>query len=282
MRSTGSFVSLSLLLGLGALGCADELSSPTLLDRPRILALSASPLEPVVGETVTVTPAVYLPAGSTDATTEAAFCPFSLGSASAFACIDPVCERPVTVGADGAVTFDPAAEAFACAGALGLDVQATGAVPGAGLPSTLETHLRYRLLTPGAEPREAVLRLPLHLEAPARPLNRAPVIAAVTLDGTPVARGDSLAVGAGPLTLGVRIDPESLDTIPVAGEADATRLEEPIVAFHATGGSFEYAFAFGDEVAITYEPDTTESELWLVVRDGRGGQAAFGPLYLRP
>lgn len=286
MRRSLPFL-LVLPLALLAVGCTDTFTSPTVLDGPRILAMPATPLEPVLGDTVTVSPVVYLPADQVaNALLEASFCPISLGSAAAFACVDPACERPVTVAADGSATFDPGAEAFACAQSLGLSAGGGGASGAGALPDTVETHLRYRITVPGLVPQEAILRLPLHLVAPTTEPNRPPVIDRVAVGGTRVLTGERLSgIGATePVELIVRIDPDSLDAIPVAGDASSTRIEEPSLAFFSTAGSFDFAYAFGDAVTMGFHPDPggAFAELWIVARDGRGGQAAFGPVFLEP
>ena len=106
-------------LAAGALalsaGCAMDFDPVSLLTETRVLAVEVSPLEVGPGERVRLTPRVFVPAGSTTATTATwSFCPFTAGARAGYACALPACETPLTGGADGALDADPTALALAC------------------------------------------------------------------------------------------------------------------------------------------------------------------------
>jgi hypothetical protein len=269
-------------LGLSASACMDDFLPSSRLAGLRVLSIASDPLEVGPGESVTLTPLVFAPEGAGTPTQSWTFCPISAGPRAGYACLVASCEKPVTPRADGRVTARPYDLALACLAELA----ASGATPPSGapmsmadIPETIEVFFRHRV-TLGAETRESVARLDLYTRGAPPVRNRPPRITGLTIGGMPVATSSTATKSVALADLSkvevkLAIDPASLD-------AD----EEAIVSYYSTAGRFDTDRTDGLDGAAFLETDEDDgpfdaATLYVVVRDGRGGQAAVGPIALR-
>lgn len=311
-RRRGLGWGLVVLLSVVAGGCGESFDPPSYLDDLRVLALSADPLRVVVAEggpgagEVSATAHVVLPPDAAVAREEWRFCAASAGAFAGYECLFPeVCEVDVTDGAervgDGTafsrVTLDVLALGAPCAARLAAEEGASdvpGGLPGGGgdgdgaeAPEELvvEVLLFYRVETEDGAEREAVLRLPVWLVGEPETPNQPPVIERVEWEGAAVAEGDTVAPVAEEETaeLTVVVAPDSLD--PYVDEAGRDRTEEAIVSVFATAGRFEVDREVGTDTTIEWEAreleeGETAADVYVVVRDLRGGQTVFGPVHV--
>ncbi len=277
MKATHTAALLALLLT----GCAAEFAPPSFLasDEARLLAVELSPLDAQPGETVTATPRVFVPAASATPAVTWRFCPITAGARAGYACLLPACETSLAPEPDGRVTFDPTALALACVEALG---GAGGSAAPTALPEVVEMILMLEIEGRPGLVQTSVARLPYYPGGAPTPRNRAPVIAAIEIGGVAASTVTPAAPVAvdGAVTWSVRTDPASLDAY--ADALDRPRTEEPIVSYYSTAGRFESDRSSGVDTgnvleAIELAPADREATTYLVVRDGRGGQAVAGP-----
>jgi hypothetical protein len=263
-------------------GCGGKFLEPSVLADLRVLAVEASPLEAGPGDRVTLRAVIYQPPGESLAGQRWTFCPFTAGATTAYRCALPACETELVVAADGGVAAEPVSLAAACAARLLADGGPSAALPAASIPSQVEgVFLATHRGSSGLE-RQTALPLPLWLAAPPPSRNRPPAIAGVSLGGEPLLPATparTLAAGAS-AELRVQVDPQSLDTY--ADAAGRSRLEEPVVFFYTTAGRFSASLQSGTDVGVQLkleqlEPGDDVALLYVVVRDGRGGQTAAGP-----
>lgn len=272
-------------LAAGALalsaGCAMDFDPVSLLTETRVLAVEVTPLEVGPGERVRLTPRVFVPAGSTTATTATwSFCPFTAGARAGYACALPACETSLTGGADGALDADPTALALACIEKLTASGVSLGAGTSTGTPQLPEqVEMLFRLTVAGLT---TLVRVPYYPGGVPMPRNTPPRIAEITLGGVAASTTTPAAPLAkdAKLDVVVRADPTSLDSY--VDEADRARNEEPIVSYYTTAGRFENDRADGLDATGTLEaiellPADTSATVYVVLRDGRGGQVARGP-----
>jgi hypothetical protein len=266
-------------LALGA--CSNDFDPPSYLAGLRVLAVVADPLEVGPGEQVTLTPALYVPAGQTVTALSWSLCPFALDATRGFACVVPECE--VALDADpvtGAVTADPSAAAAACGAALQASGAGAGSIP--ELPDKIDVVFRLHVETDAGEARDAIERFPLWLAAAPPERNRPPVILEVTADGVAPDADGAFAAVAPDTEVAVRVtlDPASLDTFT---DVDGTpRAEEPVVSLYATAGRFDADRGVGTDATVTWKAEKlrdgdTEALVYAVARDLRGGQTVAGP-----
>jgi hypothetical protein len=287
MRSLGR---LSLVIGLVpaigiASGCDDGFSPPSYLDNLRVLALVADPPEIGPGETARLTPHLFVPDGEQVVAQSWSFCPFSLGAATGFSCAVEACQVSLEPGDDSSVQVNPLALTSSCASRLG---QVGAALPDlrqipTEIPEQLEVTVGYSVRTAGGFSREAVARIPFWTRMAPQRRNRLPVIQRIEVEGISVAEGEE-APAARPeevRSIRVLVDPASMDRF--IDEAGRERLEEPIISFYATAGRFEDDLGAGLDLSVPWraeqlEPGQRVAELYVVVRDLRGGQAVAGPI----
>lgn len=269
------------LLALTLAGCGDDFLPPSVLADLRVLAVAATPLEAGPGEQVALRPFVHVPRGERLVESRWSFCPLHLGSSAGFRCISSACESPLALEADGSASADPMTLALACVTQLG---QATGApVPAPGtLGTTVEGLFRGAYRSSSGVTRDAVLRFTLWPGGAPAARNRPPRISAVSLGGQALEAGGR-AREVRPdeaLALRVEVDPSSLDRF--VDEAGRDRTEEPLLSFYATAGRFEADRLAGASTenewrAEELEAGATESWIYVVARDQRGGQTVAGP-----
>jgi hypothetical protein len=170
--------------------------------------------------------------------------------------------------------------AVACIEKLTASGMSLGTGTSTGAPQLPEkVEMLFRLTVAG---RTTLVRVPYYPKGVPSPRNTAPRIAEVTLGGV----AGSTTTPAVPLAkdakldVVVRADPSSLDSY--VDEADRARTEEPIVSYYTTAGRFENDRADGLDATGTLEaiellPADTAATVYVVLRDGRGGQVVRGP-----
>lgn len=270
------------------LGCGEEFQTPSELEELRVLMLRSTPIEIQIGEDVVLEHVVYVPDGQRITEERWSFCPFTAGAFASFACV--ACEvdalpDPTT----GELRFNPMAMALGCeelADLIGGAGAASGgeeADPEDEPPAYVETLFRYQVRTSDGESLEAVLRVPVWLEEPPEQENGHPAIVDVTLDGVaPDADGSWPEAGQEEKRLlRVTIDEDSLDAF-LDSDGDE-KDESAVVSFYATAGSFEWNRRSGTDVDVEWtapdedEEGVDEAQIYVVVRDLRGGQDLRGP-----
>lgn len=290
-----------ILAGLGLLcGCGDTFQPRNSLQEVRVLAIEASPLEVGLNETVTVKPVVHLPEGRTVASYRWHYCPINSGAVAGYQCASAACDVDIeSPSYDAEVTVAPSDALFACIGEL-LNESAASEAAGddensmnADDITRLDTALFYELTDDEGRVFRHVKAIPLWKEKPAE-INRAPVILDVAIDDVSVVAGASTsAVREADIAVTVTMDPESVDSF-TDTRGDVVD-EDFIISFFATAGGFDADRKDGLDVTNTltfsademapepWEPplaltdDVTSLDIYVVVRDGRGGQTAAGP-----
>lgn len=264
-----------LLLLPGLAGClTQELSPSWLIDRTRILAVRAEPAEPAPGDTVTFTSLSVDP----DQDILVAWTGCVLESSGSFGC-------------------DPEQSSF-----IGLEpvVAPTLAVP-ADLLDDLEPEQRLEgknyILTLAALPGDTDLSDPegfdeediLEIAYKRMPVsaggdpNVNPDITDVLLDqDQTVERGATVVVSPGQTyDLDPRLTDASIQTYTFVNSEGVTeeRVEQPYFTWYATDGTFSNTLALYPETEISWTaptaPEQPEIQLWVVVRDRRGGMDWF-------
>jgi len=266
-----------------ATGCGSDLGAPSELREARLLAIEVDPLEAGPLDEVGAKATVYVPAGQTLVEPAWSFCPFSAGATAGFACAVPACETPIVAAADGTVRFSPFQTATSCFEQL---AQAGSGRPSGApteVPEQFEAVLRYRYATEGGATKEAVQRISVWPAGAPEPRNRQPVVTRVEIGGqvaTPGALLTAAVAAKSSVPVRVLVDAESLDDYRDASGRELR--EEAIVSFYATDGKFSDDRSNGTDTTVDWKADpldegATEVELWVVVRDLRGGARPVGP-----
>lgn len=275
-------LALAAILALTAslAGCGMDFEPASSLTNLRVLAIQADPLEAGPGESIVLTPVVYLPADQTISEQSWTFCPFGLGAQAGYACAVPVCEQTFEPGPGGSLTSEPVELGLACAARFAGQELPDG-IP-AQLPEKIEMTYTYRVTASDGTQREAIARIPVYPAGAPAQRNQPPVITRVEIGGQPASPGELLAPIAeqGEIQVRVLIDPASLDTY--QDESGRDRTEEAIVSYFATAGRFDFDRSFGTDVEVTWKAKElldgqTQADIYVVVRDLRGGQAVAGP-----
>ena len=273
---------LGLILALTAstAGCSMDFDPASYLSDLRVLAVQADPLEIGPGEQLTLRPVVFLPEGQTTTEQTWTYCPFSLGAQSGYTCAVPACVQSLEPEADGSLTSDPLALGLACAARFEGEELPSG-IP-AELPEKIEMTYTLDIAASDGTQRQAIARIPVYPAGPPAQRNQPPLITRVDIAGqaavagellSPVAEGDEIEVR-------VMTDPASLDSYQDESGRDLT--EEAIISVFATAGRFDYDRAVGTDVAVPWvaselEDGQTQAQIYVVVRDLRGGQTVAGP-----
>ena len=272
MRRSVAAALLGLLLG----GCASDFLPASVLNDLRVLAILADPLEVGPGQQVALRPAVYLPPGATISSQRWTFCPLSAGSVAGYGCAVPQCEVELPAAGDGSTTADPSALAQQCIASAGV------ALPPV-LPEVIDVTFTYQVASSQGQSRQAVLQLPLWTQGPPPDPNRPPVIERVEIGGVPVfpTPGAPAPLPAGAaVAVHVVVDPASVQTYLDAAGTAVT--ETMTTSWYTTAGRLSADRATGvdtavDLEAIDLEEGQTAADVYVVVRDLRGGQALAGP-----
>lgn len=288
-----------ILVGLTVLcGCGDTFQPRNSLQEVRVLTIEAIPLEVGLDETVTVKPVVHLPEGRSIASYRWHYCPINAGAVAGYRCANPACDVDIESPAyDAEITVAPSDALFACIGELFNAGAASGGDGGNEMNSDditrLDTALFYELTDDEGRVFRHFKAIPLWKEKPAE-INRAPVILDVAIDDVSVWDGvEATAIREVEIAVRVTMDPESVDSFTdTRGEVVD---EDIIVSFFATSGAFEadrkdgldvtntLTFSAGEMEKEPWEPplalasDVTSLDIYVVARDGRGGQTAVGP-----
>lgn len=290
-------ITLTLLL----LGCEiNQLARPTLVDRARILGVASEPAEPAPGEQVTLTSLAVDPEEGIGAVT---WFGCVLEESSGFGCTLDSEKLEVLFAMDlESMTPQEQADWFEqvqAAGFIGVepDLPPSFTVPVDLLDGLTEEEAvegKNYLFTLSALPGEGDLdaldleaqgdteaetglkRMPVSLN----PFpNQNPVIASLMLDGTfEVQDQDTLRVQAGQTyTFVMTLTEESVESYTFVNSEGVAedRTEEPYVSFYATGGNFFQEVSLYPYLEAQWtapvDPETSEHNLWLVLRDRRGG-----------
>lgn len=274
------------------LGCAaTELSQDWQVDRLRVLAVAATPAEPVPGDVVTfsaliVSPAVPL-AGS-------AWFACSAESSSDYGCqVDPALLEGGDTG-----SLDP--EALAEAGMIGFlpYLPPTWVVPTDFLdhleePDRLEGTFGMVYIVAFPEQEEvseadvevAYKRVPVSL---ASTPNHNPAVTGFAVGGYAVPAGGHVRLSPGEAyALDYTLADDAVETYTYRNSAgtDESRTEEPYASWYLQEGSFDQADVLWPHTRTTLhtpsEPSLTTQTVWVVVRDRRGGMgwASFSVSY---
>jgi len=276
---------LSAALGLGA--CSSDFDPPSYLKDLRVLAITSDKLEAGPTETVTLLPQLYAPPPATITKVEWSFCPFSFGSAVAFACISPLCETALTTHVNQGTTATPGALAASCFAAL--SAAADGGLPIGGslatLPRTLDTLFRVKVTASDGAVFQALQRFPLYPFAEPTARNRSPIVTSVTVGGmAPDEMGrfpaQSAALPLQETVVEVTLDPASAEAY--TDDSGVAYTEDPILSFYATAGRFKQDRSSGLRSNVAWKaekllPTDTEVVLYVVARDLRGGATLAGP-----
>jgi len=261
-----------------ASGCASDFLPASYLNDLRVLAILAEPLEVGPAQPVTLRAALYVPPGATVTSAAWTFCPVSAGSVAAYACAVPECQVALAPAPDGSVTANPSDLALQCLAAAG------GGAPPTALPEVVQTVFRLQVETDQRQRREAVLQVPLHpAGAPPDP-NLPPTIRSVEIGGVavyppPGSAPPGLEPG-GTLPVHVLVDPASAQ--PYLDAAGLARVETITVSYFTTAGRFADDRSTGLDVSGDLQgtdlgPADVSADVWVAVRDLRGGQALAGP-----
>ena len=284
------------LLLTGLWSCGEEFEPASLLTNTRILAVVADPPEVGLGESVSLRAYTYVPPDLTIVSEKWSFCPIHLSSYSnpAFSCFSdlPECNPELEANEDGVVVANPLTLALACFEALGAEGLEPGTEPGdpkteeeeeEEKPETIEVLFRYQIEDSSGFTRDAVMRVEQHFEPEITNPNGNPVIMDVRVDGTSVSEGDVLELLAEKETVAIEVDldEESRDFYVTASGEEYK--EDFDLSWFSTAGRFDEDKAVGVEATVTFraaplELDDTEALIWVVARDGQGGQTIFGPI----
>ncbi|MBN2575803.1 MAG: hypothetical protein JXP73_14650 [Deltaproteobacteria bacterium] len=285
-------------------GCSDDFAPYSLLDRLRILAVSAEPATPMPGEATTLSALTFAPGGETPLL-RWSWCPVPATAGDAYACpLDESAANQIFAAylepsaAPALPSFDLGAAATAAfvnpfsAGALATLCAAGVASPlwaqsfdcDDGYPVTVVLDAA----TTSASLRAGfVLRLPTSATPES---NNNPAPAGLTLGGIPLGAAPATVQVAPGATIELRADvpPDAaeLRSIPPTEGAPGQRLERLTVSWFATSGKIDKArtsfidgvASLGDMASNRFTAPAAEAwpagglvEFAAVVRDDRGG-----------
>jgi len=262
----------------------------------------SSLLEVDFQDTVTVQPVVFIPDERSVVLERWTFCPISLGAELGYQCVLEACNVELTSSeVGGSVTFSPGAQAIACITALS-ELQGGSEPEGSvdaneGLPDVVNTVLSYDIVSDEDTTLTTVLEIPLWLgEAPTE-RNVPPALVSVSINGELLSPSGGVVTAPRleDIELSVVVDESSLQ--PYVDNVGRDRVEEALVSFYATKGRFEVERRIGVDVTNTLSfysenqagelelllppeglTDTdTSMTVYVVIRDGRGGQSVAGP-----
>lgn len=264
-------------------GCNDDFVAEYRLVNARVLAIESSLLEVGPGEELTLRPKNYLPPGISIESETWKVCPVSLGSSTGYQCIDPKCETTVVPSNDGSLTLFPSEAALACFASL-----ASAAGEGTEAPTALEDiasvpmTFTYRLRTSDGDQRIAVKSLDLWLTEQPPERNSSPKLSALKIGDREFSQSQGSMPGVidGNYALEVSVDEASIDSY---SNADGQIVKEEIlITLFSTAGQIDDQRSTGpvavsNWATLQLSPDDRQYQLYVVLRDLRGGQSAVGP-----
>ncbi|MGK0358134.1 MAG: hypothetical protein ACI9U2_000417 [Bradymonadia bacterium] len=257
----------SITLGLMAFfilcttGCDDDFDPRNLLAGYRVMGIEADRPEPAPDDVVRLTAHDFDTDGLAP-TYEWTLCLYSFGSAADYACVDPALQFAIGDTRELAVDLGPD----------GIDLRARFEAAGdvydaQGNRVTLEDgHIVYVELNsgvPGGRQIRTIKRLFVHDTTDARNTN--PVIEAFEVEGDPI--------GGTKVTVSVTVEGGALETYQnTAGETVA---EELLYTWYTTAGEYDPGLTFADDTDTRLKLPKAAGpiDVWVAVRDGRGGLA---------
>ncbi|MEE2962490.1 MAG: hypothetical protein VYA34_17280 [Myxococcota bacterium] len=272
-------------------GCTKDFQKRSSLQEIRLLTLEASPLAVGPGEHLTVKRVLYVPSGESVETESWSFCPVSLGSSFAYQCAIDACVTELTPNDDQeSVTFVPFDLAIAClqslseSGVILGDVSGDSGSNGQKTAEFIKISIIHRFEAASGFKGVSVKELPQYFQAVPTGVNSPPVIESVSINGSAVTPGGSLAFTRSELVVEVVVNAASTESY-FDQNTEVPELEEVTISFRSSRGAWEVDRRSGLETrnVLSFEEESepvTELTIWLVVRDGRGGQSAFGPITL--
>jgi hypothetical protein len=278
MRRSATRAIAGALAAALATGCGTDFLPASYLNDLRVLAIFAEPLEVGPGQPVRLRAALYVPPGATVTSTTWTFCPLSAGSVEGYACAVPQCQVTLVPAADGSVTANPTDLALQCLARAG-----GGSLPGA-LPEVLQTVFLLKVGTEQGQRREAVLQVPLYPGGAPADRNLPPAIRSVEIGGVavypPAGATPPRLARDGALPVHVVVDPASAQ--PYLDAAGVARVETITVSYFSTAGRFADERSTGLDVSVDLQGKDlgaadVSADVWVAVRDLRGGQALAGP-----
>ena len=277
-------------------GCGVEFTPRSVVFDTRVLAIEATPLEVGPTDSVTLTAFRVGPAGGSIESERWSFCPFSIGSSAGYACAVPECELGVPLtqpplvtdyGFSAPLTATPKDLADQCLALLA----GSGAIPPdvpAAFPDVLEVLFRYTVKATGGPERAAVQRVPWHTKVPPTDPNLAPDIVSVRIGGATWQVDPDTAVATTTDPLPTLLPGGTLDVLATVtgaqnySEGGRDLTEQLVVSFYTTAGRFDFDWANGPDASVKLKHEetagATSAQVWVVVRDLRGGQKVGGPM----
>jgi hypothetical protein len=282
MKPITNLLSFAMMVTLA--GCEAEDFPVSYLNNLRLLAIEARPLEAGPDESVIFVPKIYLPPDETLSLIQWSFCPFSPGAVAGYVCAIPQCEETLVAEDDGSLVVNPHALILGCINSLAdISEQAPG-IP-EELPQSVEVLFSLILETDSGFRRQSVFLFPVYLLDIPEVRNSQPKIDRIEINGQRVEQNQvvgSLAENE-ELDFRVVVDPASLDVY--SNPLEQKLSEEVIVSYYSTAGRFAWERDDGLDVQVKFkaeklEPDQIEAGLYAVIRDLRGGQTVFGPVWV--
>lgn len=284
---------------LALLGC-DNASAPLpeswQIDRLRILAVAAEPAEPRPGDTVTLSSLVVSPTGPVAMTVYFACMP---ENADDYGCsVDPTALDDLLSTDPSQLTPEEQAALFVqlqAAGLVGVEpyfppswVVPADALDGLTEAEQLEGVNAFVSLTSipeGDDVQQGDLELAykrVPVSTAATP-NHNPAIATLTVDGIAIAPGATVEVDRGQgYVIGVTLADDAVEAYTYVDDAGVgeDRTEEPYLLWYTEQGGFDSTATLYPDLDVTYvvpeEPEGETGNLWVVVRDRRGGMSWAG------
>lgn len=259
-------------------GCQEDLTPASKLQGVRTLALIADPIEVGPGIDTRIAPFIFSDTSTATVKHDWTSCPITAGPNGAYACVVPVCEAPVTSNAAGVIVVQPFRTLIECVERLaaGGDIPDGAPTDMADIPENVEALFTHRATAADGEVRTSIARIKVWTMGPPPKPNRSPRLSSIRLGDTTVTSSSAA------------ITVPSLAKIEVEVTIDASSLDDdevPYVSLYATSGKFTASILDGltadTELELEDKDGTPMSNtIYAVVRDGRGGQAVYGPYTL--
>lgn len=242
-------------------GCEDDFDPRHLLAGYRVIGIEADRPEPGPDDVVALTAHDFDSDGLAP-TYEWTLCLYSFGSTADYACVDPALQFAIGDTREVAVDLGPD----------GIDLRAQFEAVGTvydveGNPVTLEdghtVYIELKSGVPGGRQIRTIKRLVVHDTTDARNTN--PVIEALEIEG-------ELVAGA-KVTVSVSIQDGGRQTY--ENYRGATVAEELLYTWYTTAGEYDPGLTYAEdtETQLTLPKAPGPIDVWVAVRDGRGGLA---------
>lgn len=263
----------------GSMACEEMFAPRSAIEGLRILALEADKFEAKVTDQdpVTITPFV-VGTSSSALQHEWTFCPINVGGRAGFACAIAACETPITADSSGRIQLNPGQAALACIQNLESMASADEMEIFSGadqIPDQVETLFRYRVTDASGDTQEAIYRLPLWLQNAPENFNSELTIEEITVAGQTVTSTPT------------QITVSDLSEVIIQTTVNPSDIEEgdtPVFAYFTTQGRFSSELSEEPESTTTLKIEqvsVTQADLYIVLRDLRGSQRAYGPITIQ-